>query len=138
MSARRPGGIRPPRGRGCTFRKLWRVISGTSGAFGRWCLWAGVEVKRRVAGTVGAPAEFDMPAALEHAVEDGLGEIRVVQHAAPRGERLVGGEDHRALVQVAVIHDLEEDVGCVRAIAEIADLVDDEHVGMGVGGQGVP
>jgi hypothetical protein len=79
-----------------------------------------------------------MPAAHEHAVEDGPGEIRVVRHAAPRGERLVGGEDHRALVQVAVIHDLEEDVGCVRAIAEIADLVDDEHVGMGVGGQGVP
>ena len=40
-------------------------------------------------------------------------------------------------MEVAIVHDLEEDVGRVGAVAEIADLVDDEHVGMGAGGQGV-
>jgi hypothetical protein len=38
-------------------------------------------------------------------------------------------EDHWALVQVAVVDDLEEDIGGVRAIAEMADLVDDQHMG---------
>jgi hypothetical protein len=41
-------------------------------------------------------------------------------------------------MQVAVVDDVEEDVSGVRAIAEIADLVDDEHVGMRVGRQRVP
>jgi hypothetical protein len=35
-----------------------------------------------VAGSVGAPAQFDVSAALKHAVEDGLGEIGVVQDTA--------------------------------------------------------
>ena len=72
---------------------------------------------------------------LEHAIEDGFGEIGIVQHAAPGAERLVGGEDHGPVMQVAVVDDLEEDVGGVRPIAEVADLVDDEHVGMRVAGQ---
>ena len=32
---------------------------------------------------VGAPAQFDVPAAFEDAVEDGFREIWVVQHARP-------------------------------------------------------
>jgi hypothetical protein len=38
-------------------------------------------------------------------------------------------------MQVAVVDDLKEDVGGVGPVAEIADLVDDEHVGMRVVGQ---
>jgi hypothetical protein len=41
-------------------------------------------------------------------------------------------------MQVAVVHDLEEDVRGVRAVGEIAHLVDDEDVGMGVSGDGLP
>ena len=46
--------------------------------------------------------------------------------------RLVGGEDHRALAQVAVVDDVEEHVGGVGAVGEVADLVDDEHVRVSV------
>ena len=80
-----------------------------------------------MAGAVGAAAQLDVPAALEHPVEDGFGKIGIVQHAAPGRQRFVGGEDHRALVEVAVVDDLEEDIGRVGAVAEIADLVDHEH-----------
>ena len=88
-----------------------------------------------MAGPVGRPAQFQVTPPFEDAIEDGFGEIGIVQHASPRPERLVGGEDHWAVMQVAVIDDLKEDVGGVGPIAEVADLVDDEHVGMRVAGQ---
>ena len=47
---------------------------------------------------------------------------------APGVERLVGGEDHRALALVAVVDDVEEHVGGVGAVGEVADFVDDEDV----------
>jgi hypothetical protein len=37
-----------------------------------------------VARAVGAPAQFDVPATFEHAVQDGRGEIGIVQDATPR------------------------------------------------------
>jgi hypothetical protein len=77
-------------------------------------------------------------AALEHAVEDRLGEIRVVEDAAPSPQRLVGGEDQRPTVQMAVVHDLEQDVRGVGAIAEITHLVNDQDVRVGVRRQHVP
>jgi len=40
-------------------------------------------------------------------------------------------------MQVALVDDVEEDVGGVGPVAEIPDLVDDEDVGMGVGRQDV-
>jgi hypothetical protein len=49
---------------------------------------------------------------------------------APGRQRLVRGENHRASVQVAVIDDLEEHVRSVRAVAEVADLVDHQDVGV--------
>ena len=73
---------------------------------------------------VGTSAQFDVPAAFEHAVENGLGAIRVVQHARPCRQELVGGEDHRAVMQIAIVDHLEEHVRGVRAVAEIADLID--------------
>jgi len=36
--------------------------------------------------------------AFEHAVEEGFGEVGVVQDAPPGGERLVRGEDHGPVV----------------------------------------
>ena len=50
-------------------------------------------------------------------------------------ERLVGGEDHRALAPMPLVDDVEEHVGGVGAVGEIADLVDDEHGRMRVGRQ---
>jgi len=85
-----------------------------------------------VARAVGRPSKFEVSAALQDPVEDGLGEVRIVEHAAPGGQRLVGGEDHRPPMQMAVVDDLEEDVGGIGAVAEVADLVDHQHVGVGV------
>jgi hypothetical protein len=99
------------------------------------CLGGGGVVKAEVSGPQRGTVELEEPASLEDAVDDGRGEIRVVEHAAPVGEPLVGREDHGALAKVAVVHDVEEDVGGVVAVGEVADLVDHEQVGMGVGGQ---
>jgi hypothetical protein len=74
-----------------------------------------------------------VPTALQDAVEDGFREIRIVQDSAPRGERFIRREDHGALMQVAVVHDLEEHIGGIRPIAEISHLVDHQHMGMRVG-----
>ena len=69
--------------------------------------------------------QCDNAAALEDAVENGFGEIRVVQHLAPVFERLVGGEDHRLGALVALVDNMEEHVGGVGAVGEIAHFVDD-------------
>ena len=91
-----------------------------------------------MASPIGAPAQFDVPAAFEHTIEDRLGQIRVVQYAAPRRQGLVGGEDHGPVVQVPIVDDLEEDVGGIGPIAEVADFIDDEDVGMRVARQRLP
>ena len=55
-----------------------------------------------------------------------------MQHAAPLLEGLVGREDHRATLEVALVDDVEEHVRGVVAVCEVAHLVDDEHVGLHV------
>ena len=85
----------------------------------------------------GWTVELEVPAALEDAIEDGLSEIFVVEDAAPGFERLVGRKEHGAFPTVAVVDDVEENVGGIGAVGEVADFVDDEDVGMRVGGQGV-
>ena len=49
-------------------------------------------------------------------------EILVVEHAAPRLQRLVRREDHRAMPAMALVDDVEEHVGGVGAVGEIARL----------------
>jgi hypothetical protein len=79
-----------------------------------------------------------VPAALEHAVEDDLGKILVVEHGATGRERLVRREQHRPLLEVSVVDDVEEHVGGVVRVREAADLVDDENVGARVVEQAFP
>lgn len=43
----------------------------------------------------------------------------------------------RSPAQVAVVDDVDEDAGNVRAIGEVADLIDDEHVRVDIRGQGL-
>jgi hypothetical protein len=76
-----------------------------------------------------------VPTPLEDPIQDGLGEIRIMEDPAPGGERFVRGEDHRAMMQVALVDDVEEHVGGIGPVAEIAYFVDDQHVRMGVGRQ---
>ena len=63
-------------------------------------------------------------ALLEDAVEEGLGELGVVQHGAPFVEGLVGGEDDGLAAQAAAVDDAVEDVGCRVRVLQVADLVD--------------
>jgi hypothetical protein len=70
--------------------------------------------------------------AFEHAIDDGLSEVVVMEHGAPGVGVLVAGEDHGALVAMPTVDDVVEHVGRVGAVREVADLVDDEEVGMDV------
>jgi hypothetical protein len=50
----------------------------------------------------GGAVEVEQTAAFEDPVDDGLGEVLVVQGLAPALRVLVGGEDHRPLADVSV------------------------------------
>jgi len=91
----------------------------------------------KVACAVRAAPQLDEASSFEDAVGDGLGEVVVVEDPAPLIKGLVGGEDHGPPAQVAVVDDLKEDVGGVGAVGEVADFVDDQDVGRGVGLEGL-
>jgi len=59
-----------------------------------------------------------------------------VKDLAPRIDRLVRREDHRPVSEVAFVHHLEEHVGGIGRVDEIADLVDHEDGDVGVGAKG--
>ena len=80
----------------------------------------------------GGAVEPQQPASLEHAVDDRLGEVVVVEHAAPRLERLVRCKDHRAVPPMSLVDDMEEHIGGVGAVREIADFIDHQDRGMRV------
>jgi len=77
--------------------------------------------------------ECEEAAAFEDAVDDGLGEVFVVEDLPPGGGGLVGGEDDRALAAMPIVDDVEEHVRRVGAVGQIADLVHDEECGVRVG-----
>lgn len=83
---------------------------------------------------MGGAVEPEEAAALQDAVDDGGSEVLVVEDLAPNVEGLVGGEDHRATLEVPLVDDVVEDVGRLVAVGEVADLVDHEHVRVGVVG----
>ena len=78
------------------------------------------------------PVKREQSAALEDAINDGVGQVVIVQDAAPRRECLVGREDHRALLAMAIIDHVKEHVRGIRAVGKIADLVDDQKIGFDV------
>lgn len=55
-----------------------------------------------------------------------------MQHLAPVAQRFVGGEHHRTPSAMPVVDDVEQQVGGVGAVREIADFIHDEDVGMRV------
>lgn len=77
-----------------------------------------------------------MRAAFEHAVEDSFGQVSIMEELAERRQGLVGGEDHGPLAQVAVVDDAVEDVGSVRCVALVAELVDHQDVRVQIGLEG--
>jgi hypothetical protein len=64
------------------------VDSGNSDHFGRRCLGAGGVVKPEVTGAQRGAIEAEEAPALEHAVDDRVGEVGVVEYLAPGRERL--------------------------------------------------
>ena len=47
-----------------------------------------------MAGAQGGAIHEDEAAALEDTIDNGFGQVRIMEHLAPVGKRLVGGEDH--------------------------------------------
>jgi hypothetical protein len=90
-----------------------------------------------VLGADGRAVESEQATAFEDPINDGVGEVLVVQDGAPGLGVLVGGEDHGALADMAIVDDMEQDVGGFAAVGEVAHLVDDEHVRAQVGGEAV-
>jgi len=86
-----------------------------------------------VLGAHRGPVEGQQATALEDPIDDGLGKIFVVKHAAPSGCRLVGGEDHRVLAAMTVVDHVEEHVGGVCSVGKVADFIDDEEPWVRVG-----
>ena len=74
---------------------------------------------------------------LEDPIENRLRQVVIVEDAAPRFEGLVGHKDHRAMPPVPFVDDVEEHVGGVGPVGEVADFVDNEHRRMRVGREGV-
>ena len=70
--------------------------------------------------------------ALEDAIDNRVREVFIVQHASPLVQRFIRGEDHRALLAMPIVDDVEEHVGRVGAVGEISDLIDDQDRGMRV------
>ncbi len=69
---------------------------------------------------------------LEDSIDDGLGEVIVVQDGPPALRVLVGGEDHGAAADVSVVDDVVEHVGGIVAVAKVTDLVDHQDVRLDV------
>src|SRR2546427_12459338 len=110
--------------RSCGFRKFWVCRSGNSDHLTRRSLDGAGRVKAEVLGADRRPIELEPATPLQDAIDDGLGEILVVEHAAPGIGMLVAGEDHRAAAAMAGVDDVVEHVGRVGAVGEIADLVE--------------
>ena len=87
--------------------------------------------------TQGWAIEREHAAPLENPVDDRVSEILVVQHVAPRGERFVGGEDHRALLPMAIVDDMEEHVCSIGPVGEVPHFVDHNDRGMDISGERV-
>lgn len=83
-------------------------------------------------GTHRGPIEAKKTTTLEDAIDDRVGEIVVVKDRAPSARMFVGREDHRTPSDVAAVDDVVEHVGCVVAVREVADFIDDKHVRLDV------
>jgi len=69
---------------------------------------------------------------LQDTVEDGLAQVGIIEDLGPRGKGFAGDEEDKFALEVAFVNDLEEDVGGVVRKAEVADLLDDQNVGVDV------
>ncbi len=88
-----------------------------------------------MSGSHGWSVELKMSASFEYSVQNCVSQVMIVKHGAPLIEWFVGGKDHGPAASVAFVDNVEEHVGGVVCVAEVADFVDDEDMGRGVGAQ---
>lgn len=81
---------------------------------------------------VGFALEPDHASVVDGAVDDRGGHVRVAEHASPSAELDVRGVDD-ALGLVRVGHDLEQESAAFLVYGHVAELVDDDHAGLGDG-----
>jgi hypothetical protein len=60
---------------------------------------------------------MDEASTFQDSIEDGSCQVLVVQHLSPRTEGLIGSKDHRAFLEMAIIHNMEQNIGSVGALA---------------------
>src|SRR6266568_9616724 len=76
--------------------------------------------------------EVDQTASFQDTIEDSGRHIVVVEYLAPLPQGFIGGEDHGPLSQVPVIDHMEQDVGGIGSIRQVAELVDHQYMRVGV------
>ena len=86
----------------------------------------------QMAGAIGWAGQRQQAATFQDAIEEGLGEMIVVKDLSPVLQALVGGEDDGPVVEVSAIDDAIEDVGGIVDVGQVADLVDDQHIGFAI------
>ena len=74
-----------------------------------------------MAGAVRASSHLEVSAALEDAVEDCLSEVTIMKDVAEGRQRLVGGDEDGASLEIAFVDDAVEDVGGIVGVGEVAD-----------------
>src|ERR1700730_871310 len=77
--------------------------------------------------------EVDQTASFQDTIEDSGRHIFVVEYLAPLPQGFIGGEDHGPLSQVPVIDHMEQDVGGIGSIGQVAEFVDQQYMRVGVG-----
>jgi hypothetical protein len=79
--------------------------------------------------------KLDVSSSLENPVEYDVGEVGIMQNFPPATERLVGGENHGSLLEIALVDHVKKDVGGIRSVGQIADFINDEYAGVDVSRQ---
>ena len=118
-----PGCLPPRRGPGGR-----GVLAGSPG--GR-LFFRGVERLRQVVGacTPGSAGHFDVPAVFQDPVQEGFGEIIVMEHSAPLAQGFVRGVDGWPLELITRVDDGVEDVRRILGVGEVAEFIDHQHFG---------
>ena len=83
-----------------------------------------VRFRRQIPGAVRGTDERHESSPFEHAVEQGLSEMVVVENLSPVLQAFVGGEDDGPVVEIAAIYDTVENVGGIVDVRQVADLID--------------
>ena len=69
---------------------------------------------------------------MKGAVNDSAGEFFIVEDSAPVMEGFIGGKEDGLSIEIALVHHLKEHIRRPWPIAEIAHLINNQHMGLKV------